>query len=88
MRALFASLAIFVMTFPAIAQGLCDTERAMLDILLRNHNEFPVFRAEVGSMQRLILTRSDSGTWTLLISSGDKFCVGAAGSTSRFDKGV
>ncbi|WP_127524090.1 hypothetical protein [Mesorhizobium sp. Z1-4] len=85
-----AGLLVLGMTLVAFAQNQsCAPIAHLMQWLAQEYNEFPIFAGQ-GTQpgQRVIVTRADSGTWTVIAVSGDVACMVASGRQSKMDKGT
>jgi hypothetical protein len=82
--AAFAAFMAVVLSHAKAQQVLCMPERAMLDYLMRDFDEHVIVRAD----QRIILTRSHAGTWSLLRVDKGIACMSDSGINSDVERGV
>lgn len=69
------------------AQMLCGPLPDILAGLAKRFGEFPIIRM-TGEQGGYVLTRSDSGRWTLVRVIGETGCFVATGRESTVDRGV
>jgi hypothetical protein len=82
--AVFAGFMAMVLSHAKAQAVLCMPERAMLDMLMQRFDEHVIVRAD----QRIILTRSHAGTWSLLKVDKSIACMSDSGINSEVERGV
>lgn len=70
------------------AQLSCGPLPQMLKQLADRYHEFPVMAANNADGAKVLVTRSDAGTFTVLLGAGKGACVILAGDKAEFDNGI
>lgn len=70
------------------ARLMCGPLPLLLKQLAARYHEFPVMTADNADGQKVIVTRSDAGTFTVLLGDGKGACVILAGDKAEFDNGT
>ncbi|TPN11743.1 hypothetical protein [Mesorhizobium sp. B2-1-2] len=70
------------------AQLACGPLPLLLKQLVDRYHEFVVMSADNADGQKVLVTRSDAGTFTVLLGDGKGACVILAGDKAEFDNGI
>lgn len=74
---------------PAHAQARsCAPMKPLLDQLAKNFHEFVVITGQAAGEQRFMVTMSDKGTFSVLLSDGRQACIVIAGEKAELDNGI
>jgi hypothetical protein len=80
---------IFLSIRPAHALQLaCGPLPILLKQLADRDHEFVVMTGNNADGQKMLVTRSDAGTFTVLLGDGKGACVILAGEKAEFDNGI
>lgn len=86
--AILAMVLLSTSNSDAQQRQLCADKVDMLDIIYQAFNQYVVWEGDVSQDVKVVMTRSDDGSWTILTVVNEIACVFAGGYKSRFDKGV
>jgi hypothetical protein len=79
----------FLTIRPAHALQLaCGPLPVLLEQLADRYHEFPVMSGDNAGGSKMVVTRSDAGTFTILLGDGNGACVILAGDKAQFDNGT
>ncbi|WP_395451216.1 hypothetical protein ACHMW7_16320 [Aminobacter sp. UC22_36] len=80
-------IALFLMSRPADAQQMCAPEAAALKDLQKRFGEFVIMRGKIPDGE-VIITRSNDGSWSVVVVQKAMACLTMGGKHSEIDKGV
>jgi len=87
--ALCLAAIIFLSIRPAHALQLaCGPVPVLLKQLAERYHEFVVMTGNNADGQKMLITRSDAGTFTVLLGDGKGACAILMGEKSEFDNGT
>lgn len=69
-------------------QLACGPLPVLLKQLAGRYHEFPVMSGESADGGKMVVTRSDAGTFTVLLGDGKGACVIMAGDKAEYDNGT
>ncbi|AEH88217.1 hypothetical protein [Mesorhizobium opportunistum] len=88
-RFLLLAALTFLAARPAYAVQLaCGPVPILLKQLADRYHEFVVMSGDNADGQKVLVTRSDAGTFTVLLGDGKGACVILAGAKAEFDNGI
>ncbi|TRD03789.1 hypothetical protein FJV76_14220 [Mesorhizobium sp. WSM4303] len=81
------AICLFMMLSQPAHAATCVPLQPMLDQLVKRYHEFIVVTGNAGD-QHMIVTMSDAGTFTVLLSDGKQACIILAGEKAALDNGI